>query len=160
MKFFENIKTLNELKKAYKELARKYHPDLGGSVEEMQKINAEYDDMLAWFAKYGDRTEKEKASAEQGAEIPSWFRDIISKLVTLTDIQIEIIGGWIWLSGAVGKHLRKIQSLGFEYSRKQNRYYKNDGVKTKRASRLSMDTIREIYGSQIINTESTKSLTC
>lgn len=42
MNFLNNVKTLKELKKVYKELAKKFHPDLGGSVEQMQKLNEEY----------------------------------------------------------------------------------------------------------------------
>ena len=159
MKFFENVKTLAELKKAYKELARKNHPDLGGSVEIMQAINAEYDKMIEWFAKYGDKTEKEKASKE--VEMPEKWRRIIEELIKMSNIQVEIIGGWIWLSGSVARHFRKIQAMGFQYSKKQKRYYLADGITAKcRATRLSMDRIRDIYGSQIINSENQKTLMC
>lgn len=40
--YFINCKNLDELKKAYKAAAMKYHPDMGGSNEAMQQINAEY----------------------------------------------------------------------------------------------------------------------
>lgn len=42
-KYFENINTLEELRKQYKELLKLRHPDNGGNVSEMQEINAEYD---------------------------------------------------------------------------------------------------------------------
>ena len=42
-KYFENISTLEELRKQYKELLKLHHPDNGGNVLEMQEINAEYD---------------------------------------------------------------------------------------------------------------------
>ncbi len=44
-KFFENVKTVEELKRQYKTLAFKHHPDRGGKVEDMQRINAEYDEL-------------------------------------------------------------------------------------------------------------------
>lgn len=150
-KFFENIRSLDELKHSYKDLARRYHPDLGGDLETMQAINSEYDKMLEYFAKHGSRTEREKAAAE----VPEKFRDIIAKLLTLPYIQIEIIGGWIWLSGNTALYLRKIQSLGFLYSKKQKRYYLPDETTGgRRGSRYTMDDIRNIYGSQIIDNPS------
>ena len=148
-KFFNNVKSLTELKKLYKELARKNHPDFGGSVEIMQAINAEYDSMIEWFAKHGNKTEKEKASAE----VPEKFRKIIEQLLKMPYIQVEIIGGWIWLSGNAALYLRKLQGMGFKYSTKQKRYYLSDGISGGRASRYSMQRIREIYGSQVLENE-------
>lgn len=43
MKYFENIKNLEELRKEYKKLVKKNHPDMGGSEEEMKIINVEYE---------------------------------------------------------------------------------------------------------------------
>lgn len=38
MKYFTNCKTLEELRKEYKKLVKKNHPDMGGSEEEMKII--------------------------------------------------------------------------------------------------------------------------
>ncbi len=153
-KYFDNVKTLAELKRLYKELARKNHPDLGGSVEAMQQINAEYDKMIEYFAKHGDKKEQEKAKAE----VPEKFRKIIAELIKMQFIQIEIVGSWIWLSGNVGQYLRKIKGMGFEYSSKQKKYYLSDGTGKGRASRYSFQDLREIYGSDVIESEGTKAL--
>ena len=46
MKYFSNIKTIEELKKQYFALAKKYHSDItGGSDDIMKQINAEYADL-------------------------------------------------------------------------------------------------------------------
>lgn len=47
MKYFKNVQNAEELKKEYKRLARENHPDMGGDVEIMKAINAEFDMLLA-----------------------------------------------------------------------------------------------------------------
>lgn len=47
MKYFKNVETLEELRKQYKDLLKKYHPDNPqGSTEATQEINAEYDSLF------------------------------------------------------------------------------------------------------------------
>ena len=41
--YFAGVTDIETLRKRYRELLKKYHPDNGGSVSEMQSINAEYD---------------------------------------------------------------------------------------------------------------------
>ena len=42
MRYFKNVETLEELRKQYKELLKKYHPDNpNGSTEATQEVNAE-----------------------------------------------------------------------------------------------------------------------
>ena len=40
--FFTDCRTIEEVKNRYRDLAKKYHPDLGGDTATMQFINAEY----------------------------------------------------------------------------------------------------------------------
>lgn len=56
MKYFKNVNSYNELKKAYRELLKANHPDNGGNVEVMQAINVEYE---ALFPIWKNRQEKE-----------------------------------------------------------------------------------------------------
>lgn len=43
MTYFNNIRTLEELRKEYKRLVKANHPDNGGSVETIKIINVEYE---------------------------------------------------------------------------------------------------------------------
>lgn len=43
MKYFNNIKSLSELKKQFRTLALANHPDKGGETKTMQEINSEFD---------------------------------------------------------------------------------------------------------------------
>lgn len=42
-KYFKNVKSFGDLKKQYKELLKKNHPDNGGDLEAMKEINVEFD---------------------------------------------------------------------------------------------------------------------
>ena len=42
-RYFKNAETLEQLRKQYKDLLKKHHPDNGGNLTDMQEINAEYD---------------------------------------------------------------------------------------------------------------------
>ncbi len=41
MKFIKDVTTLEELKRVYKKLALKYHPDMGGTDKEMAQRSEE-----------------------------------------------------------------------------------------------------------------------
>ena len=41
--YFSNVQTLDELRKQYRDLLKRYHPDNGGSEEETKAINVEYE---------------------------------------------------------------------------------------------------------------------
>lgn len=52
MKYFKAIKSLESLKAQYKKLAIANHPDNGGTLEKMQEVNAEYDQLFpVWKVK-------------------------------------------------------------------------------------------------------------
>lgn len=52
MKYFAGVKTVEELRKKYRELLKKYHPDNeNGSVKITQEINNEYDRLFAILSK-------------------------------------------------------------------------------------------------------------
>ena len=45
-KYFVNANTLEQLRKQYKELLKKFHPDNGGSEDVMKAVNVEYDKLF------------------------------------------------------------------------------------------------------------------
>ena len=52
-RYFKNVKSLEDLKSQFKALAKKNHPDAGGSVETMKEINCEYDALfVVWKARH------------------------------------------------------------------------------------------------------------
>lgn len=49
--YYAGVADIETLRKRYRELVKKHHPDNGGSVSEMQSINAEYDRLFANLCK-------------------------------------------------------------------------------------------------------------
>ena len=96
--YFENINTIDELKKAYRKLAFKHHPDRGGNAVIMIAINAEYEALFKKLNTGDGTTGKAKYNMNDG------FREIIDKIINLDGLDIEICGLWIWVSGNTKEH--------------------------------------------------------
>ena len=146
MKYFANIKTLEELKKEYKRLALENHPDRGGDVEVMKAINAEYDIM---FNKVKDIhvNAKGETYTKENTETPSEFKDIIDKLIRMEGLEIEIIGCFIWLSGNTKAHKDNIKALGFKWHSTKKMWYKApEDYRKKSRKKYSIEEIRDMYG--------------
>ena len=43
MKWFKDVKSLEELRKLYRRFVMEHHPDNGGSEDIIKEVNAEYD---------------------------------------------------------------------------------------------------------------------
>lgn len=100
MKWFTNPQTLEELKKQYKRLAMKHHPDIGGNVTDMQEINSEYDKLFE-ILKYTHQAADGKTytAEKETTETAEEFKEIINRIINLQNITIEIFGTWIWITG-------------------------------------------------------------
>ena len=77
-KYFESPETLEDLKKQYRELAFKHHPDKGGSNEEMKAVNNEYDELFKVLKDIHRTKDGEMYTVNQAAsETSEQFKDII-----------------------------------------------------------------------------------
>lgn len=159
MKYFEGIKTIEGLKRAYKELALINHPDRGGDVEVMKAINAEYDVMFEKVKNIrtaADGSTYEKANSEAPAE----FKDIIDRLMKMAGIDIEIIGSFVWVSGDTKPVKDILKEMGFRWSSNKSRWYKAPADYRKRSRKTyTIESIREMYGtSGVIKSEGYKQI--
>src|SRR5580692_4348582 len=96
MKWFNECLTLEEVKAAYKKLAKQYHPDLGGDTATMQEINKEYAFATAKAVKGADLSDEEAENEILSSEA---YRNAIEKIIHLEGITIELVGYWIWVTG-------------------------------------------------------------
>ena len=64
MKYFKNVKSLEDLKTQFKTLARKNHPDAGGNAETMKEINCEYDALFPIWKDHHNTAEPQNQTDE------------------------------------------------------------------------------------------------
>ena len=155
-KYFENVTTFEELKRQYKALAFKYHPDReGGSVEAMQRINAEYDELKKYVGNVHETADGRTYTREEAADVPDNFRAIINAIITF-DCTIELCGSWLWVFNAYA-YRKQLKELGFFWCSAKKAWAWTDKP-TDNKYRLSLEEIRRLHGSEVIREESKKNL--
>lgn len=158
IKFLLNITTLDELKKGFRVLAFKFHPDKGGNIEDMQQLNNEYSFLSEKLSvegkKFNDNINpnggytryKDTETTEQAQQ----YKDIIEKLINCIGLEIEICGTWIWVGGETKEHKELLKSLGFKWARVKKMWSFGER-KGKAHKTWDMDKIRDSYGSTRFN---------
>ena len=159
-KYFDNISTLEELRKQYKELLKLHHPDNGGILEIMQEINAEYDRMFKILKNqhennfYSNRasTNTEYNNMKYDFAEDEKLREMLNKIIHFDGIDIELVGAWIWVSGNTYACKKQLKELGFKWASQKKMWYWHSEVFQKKSRKtLSMDDIRNYYGSTRVN---------
>ncbi|GFI19261.1 chaperone protein DnaJ [Lachnospiraceae bacterium] len=152
MKWFQGITALKELRKKYRRLAVKHHPDNGGSENDIKEINAEYDILFKKMKNdfeqkdtYKNATDKQKQSYDWQKD--AQIRETLMQLSRFRDITVEVIGVWIWVSDCC-PYRKELKALGFRWARQKQMWYKHFDDYHRFSSRpASMNYIRNKYGS-------------
>lgn len=148
--YFENIKTLEELKKQYKKLAFKYHPDINknsNASEIMKEINNQYDLLF----KELQRTTKKETEKNENINL---YKDVINQLVKFENIDIEICGDWLYVGGNTKEIKDQLKELGFLWASKKKLWYLKPKDYVKKGHKCyTMEQIRNIHGSVKIDTK-------
>ena len=167
-KYFKDVNTLEELRRQYRDLLKKYHPDnANGSTEATQEINAEYDKL---FKVLKNRHESKSADNKESNTKTDFnnmkydfsedakLREMLNKIIHFDGIKIEIIGNWIWCFDSFG-YRKELKELGFKYAHNKKAWYFHTEAFRKRShKKLSMEDIRNYYGSTEVETDGTKRL--
>lgn len=159
MKWFHGMNDLESLRKEYKRLVIRHHPDNGGLEEDIKEINAEYDLLFQRFKdgyehseSYKDATERQKQAYDPVKDRK--LREVIISLSRYPGLVIELCGVWLWVSGDTKTYKNELKALGLHYAGNKKCWYIHfdDHVRYgKKPS--SMSYIRQRYGSAIIYTK-------
>ena len=155
MKWFTNVRTVEELRKEYRQLMKKHHPDVGGNTEDAKEINSEYDRLYAILSRQEaqERPQGEqeyKDTTEDKAAEDKAIRAVLDALVNVS-ADIEIIGTWLWIHGGY-EYRELLKSIGFKYAPKKKAWCWHYGEYRRHHKReVSLDEIRQKYGSQQVN---------
>ena len=150
MHTFENIHTLDDLKRAYHALCKELHPDCGGTDEAMTALNLEYAAMLKKVM-HGDFSTEAEASE-------LLYRDKIAAIAHLDGLELEIIGKWLWVAGNTYAHREALKREGFCFAPVKKLWFchRNDGraleykIRT-RGEAHDINDIRQKYGSEKVS---------
>ena len=144
LKEFQGIEGINEAKKIYKTLAKKLHPDIGGSEEEFKLLNEIYNHLI-----------ENKIYFSNSSKIDIELEKIISLILHFENINIELIGSWVWVSGDTKEIKEKLKEIGFKWASKKKMWYYGE-MKAKNPNPKSMEEIKAKYGSETLKSDEKK----
>ncbi len=139
---FKGVEGINEAKKIYKDLAKKLHPDVGGTDEEFKALNKIYNDFIENGLRF-----------EDDSEFDLELEKIISQILHFENIIIEVVGSWIWLTGDTREIKETLKTIGFKWASKKKQWYFGE-MKGRNPKQKSMDDIKAKYGSQTVQGKS------
>ena len=144
------INDIDALKKEYYKLAKKYHPDAGGTKEQFQNLQKEYENLLNKLLTGSKLSEEQKTNE---IILDEAIREIINNVIHLETITVEVIGKWLWIGAATGYNFDTptyniLKSAGLSYIKKAGRpFMVYRGVESKSRGKTTMEEIRKKYGS-------------
>jgi len=150
------LKELDSLKKQYLKLAKKYHPDAGGTTIQFQELKNEYEKLLHKILS-GSKLDSDQQKNE--IVIDENIRAIIDSLINIENITVELIGKWLWIGGDTFPVKEVFKSSGLAPMRKgKNFYWVYKGIESAGRGKLTMEQIRNKYGSQNIEIPKSKKI--
>lgn len=160
---FFTASDLNELKSQYRKMAFQYHPDMGGNAKMFSEMKAEYESLFRKFkdiAYEADPEHNKKWDFVNSDELDDGYMRIIDLLVHLANIDIELCGGWLWLTGDTKSVKEQLKACGCHWAPKKKMWYWRPSDYSCRYNRHvhSMEYIRGKYGSQKVVSGKNKEL--
>ena len=83
-------------------------------------------------------------------EVNESIRRIIIDLLNLDNIEIEVCGMWIWVSGMTYEHRDRLRSLGLKWANRKQKWYYAGIPARQNGQEFTMQDIRDLHGSKMI----------
>ena len=136
----------------------------------VEKVYAEYDRL---FKMLKDRHESKSADGSQDSNKAEYnnmkydfsedakLREVLQKIINFDGINIEFVGCWIWVDGNTYGYKDALKEIGFKWAREKKKwYFHTEAFRKKSHKKLSMDDIRNFYGSTEVEPDGTKKRGC
>jgi hypothetical protein len=153
MNYFENCQSVEEAKKRYRELLKRYHPDHAGPEGEAATVEiiSQFNSFLNSFMSHSFNSYYEDKEWKPSPDAVYPFQEILQQIISL-DCEIEIIGYWIYCfnSKAVKDQLK---ALGFWFSGNRKAWIYSGRPKRNISSHETLDEIRAKKGSTKVEKE-------
>lgn len=150
--YFKDCRTAEEGKKLYRDLAKKFHSDNGGNENDMKEINRQFTE---WWKNHKDihsyQSAKENHNSSQFTADD--FIEIITNLSTIPDIEIEICGTWLWITGNTYSYKDSLKEFGCRWSKSKKKWYWTKDEYKHSKYTLSESKIRAKYGSEKVSVD-------
>lgn len=138
--FTKEYETIADIKKHFRELAKIYHSDYGGTDEQFRELYSEYEYLIEHFI---EKQYKDVRMSEM-------VKALINELMYYDDMELEVVGDWLWVDTS-RKNDTLLKGLGFFWSSKHSKYYySGDTKKVTRCSSYSMQDMRNMMGNKKI----------
>lgn len=156
--YFNNCKTVNEIKARYHELCFQYHPDLQARENFsyynaiLAEINMQYTNMLKGANKqtnFGDDGKEHTYYYNEDIELA--VADMLRKTIALgmVNVKIMLIGSWLWIGGETKPYSKVLgkNGLGLRWNNKRKMwYFAPKTPRRRRSSGKSTEELKRIYG--------------
>lgn len=150
--FSQNKINEDDVKKVYRELSKKYHPDRNKEGAEMMKlINSAKDVLMSLIFPYTFEND------DFDADFLEKFSDAFQSILDLEGLKVELVGAWIWVTGETKRHKDELNKSPFIYSRNKKAWYFHTSPKKRFfKGKKSLDEIKNKYGARQIKSARTR----
>ena len=148
-KFYEKLiqlQTIEELKAVYRKLVKKFHPDLNKGIDDsyFKALNEAFNQAVITI----NRNENIEITADIPLEVSRKLSEIIEfSELNDSDINIVLVGSWLWIEGNTYAIKNDLKSFGFKFSGRRKRWFFTID-KSKRRSRRSFEGLKEKHGAE------------